>query len=91
MASLAVRDPNQLMAQHQEALRKYALRTVKSDEALPDYEEEEEDKALRMREFLAIGSTFGLSDKEMVVQLFRGLFSFKRGCDCPGCRTRRAA
>ncbi len=89
MASLAVRDPNQLMDQHQKALRKYALRTVKSDEALPDYEEE--DKTLRMREFLAIGSTFGLSDKEMVVQLFRGLFSFKRGCDCPGCRTRRAA
>lgn len=89
MTSLIVRDPNRLMAQHQEALREYARRALKNGETLPYYEDE--DKALRMREFLAIGSTFELSDKEMVVQLLRGLFTSKRGCDCPGCRARRAA
>ena len=89
MASLAVRDPNQLMAQHQEALRKYTRRALKNGETLAYYERE--DKALRLREFLAIGNTFGLSNKEMVVHLYRGLFDFKQGCDCPGCQACRAA
>ena len=41
---------------------------------------EEYGKSDRMREFLAIGETFKLTEKELVASIYKGLFAVKREC-----------
>lgn len=81
-------DPRDMMADHVSTLREYAGRVVVHRASLTS--EEEADRAGRMREYRAIGSSFGLTDREMVGQIYRGLFRSKRGCDCPSCKARPA-
>lgn len=86
MTDLILADPKKTMAQHQAALRHYAKRIVLQGEILSPQEENE--GMQRMREYLAMGHSFDLTPKELVAVLYRGFFTIKRGCGCPGCRAR---
>ena len=82
-----VADPQKLMGHHAVAIREYAQRVLVLGHTLaPD---EEGDKGARMGEFLAIGSSLGLTFKEMVTLLYKEIFVTKHGCDCPYCRSRK--
>ena len=79
-------DPKQLMAQHAGQLKEYARRLLVHEEAL--ISEEKVDLDFRMEEFLAVGTSFGLTHKEMV-SLILGRLSETRGrCGCPICSAR---
>ena len=66
-----IRDSNQLISEHQTVLREYAKRAILGGESLPY--DDQKDKRARMGEFLAIGNAFGLTCRDMVGQLYRGL------------------
>ena len=87
MASLVLADPKELFTEHLSSLRAYARKVMLREEELTVTEEY--GKSDRMREFLAIGETFKLTEKELVASIYKGLFAVKRGCDCPICRTRQ--
>ncbi len=78
--------PMEQMGEDLSALRRYARKAVLQEHSLnPD---ESADQARMMRECLAIGTAFGLTKKQVVLLLYRNLFS-KPACDCPTCRFRR--
>ena len=86
MTYLILADPKKTMAQHQTTLRHYAKRVVLQGEILSP--QEEHARMQQMREYMAIGHSFGLTPKEFVAVLYRGLFVSRRGCGCPNCRAR---
>ncbi len=77
-----------IMTQHVSTLKAYAARTVAHDDALSH--DEERDREVRMREYMAIGESFDLSKKVLVTLLFKGVFAPKPGCECQVCRTSMA-
>lgn len=81
-------DPKELMSEHVATLRGYANRVLAQDGSLAPGEQA--DRVRRMEEYLAIGSSFKLTEREMVSNLYRGILSRKSGCGCPTCRTRVA-
>jgi len=86
MARLAIVDAKKSMADHCAALMAYAERVVARGEELAP--SEAADQARRMQEFLAMGSSFELTSREMVQRIFGGLFAMKRECGCPSCASR---
>ena len=78
--------PKENMARHAMALRGYAIRVFENGETLPP--DEDRDRAFRIREYLAIGLSFGCSETELVTLLYNGLFKTKLGCDCYTCQAR---
>ena len=84
MTTGALVKPKELMAEHLAALRAHARRVVLQGEILQLVLAD--DKLRRMREFLAAGSSFKLTEKEMVALIFRGLFTAKLQCGCATCR-----
>lgn len=58
---------------HLAILKEYAKRVIVSRNPLTP--EEEQDRADRIQEFLNIGLSFDLTEKEMVTILYRELFS----------------
>ena len=87
MTTKTLIDPKDLMDEHLEALKGYAARVFGRGEALNA--REEDDRAARVQEFLAIGTSYELTEKELVRLLYRSLFGTKRGCGCAGCKARR--
>ena len=81
-------DPKELMSEHAAALRAYANRVLAQDDSLAPWEQA--DRVRRVKEYLAIGSSFKLTEREMVSNIYRGILSRKSGCGCPTCRTRVA-
>jgi hypothetical protein len=76
------------MARQLSILREYACKAILDGNSLaPD---EEADQADRMREFLATGESFSLTEKEMVDLVYGGLFRNRRECGCHSCRARAA-
>lgn len=57
---------------HLASLKEYAKRTMLTGDNLT--EEEERDRADRMLEFMEIGGSFDLSEKDMVTILYREMF-----------------
>ena len=88
MCGLTSTHPREILFQHLDALRTYATRAVLQGDALTV--PEEQDRAERMQEALAIGISFGLTEKEIATLLYRELFQVKRGCDCSVCKSRRS-
>ena len=72
------------MAEHLEVLREYCKQVLIREDSI--VAEKEKDKARRMQEFLAMGRSFSVTDKELVVSVFRGLLAGRRECGCAGCR-----
>ena len=87
MTNLVITEPKKSIARDIAVLREYAGRAVMHGEALAP--SEAADQALRMEEFLAVGSSFNLTFKEMVLQIYNGLDSEKRDCGCHSCRSRK--
>ena len=86
MISPTLADPKEIMARQLSILREYACKTVLHGNSLaPD---EEADRADHMREFLATGESFSLTEKEMVDLIYSGLFRNRRECGCHSCRCR---
>ena len=71
MATTALADPTQLLAEHLLTLRSYATRVMSNGESLAAHEEE--DRSSRMRELLAIAASYRCTEREMVRLLYRGL------------------
>jgi hypothetical protein len=88
MSATVLADPTQVMAEHQRRLKTYASRVIVRGEPLRP--EEEIDRESRVGEFLALGKTFGCTEKELVILLFAEVLHGKRGCDCYSCRLRDA-
>ncbi|MCI0440058.1 MAG: hypothetical protein L0177_13155 [Chloroflexi bacterium] len=58
---------------HLSTLKDYAQRVIADGDVLD--EEEEQDRAERMRQFMEIGGSFDLNEKEMVSIIYRELFA----------------
>ena len=84
-------DPKELMAEHLEALRGYARRAIIEGVTLSP--SEDRDKAIRVREFMCIGASFGCTGRELVSLLYKDIYKdiSRRGCDCSSCRSRKSA
>ena len=85
VASLGDDVKKTILSQHLSALRSYLRKAfVDRDDLSRD---ENMDRQVRMREFLAIGKSFGLTDKQLVAHLFKGLFKNTQVCECAECAT----
>ena len=85
MTNLVITDPKESMARDISVLREYAGRAVMHGEELAP--REAADQVRRMQEFLDLGSSFNLSYKEMVLQIYNQLDPEKRECGCHSCRS----
>lgn len=61
-----------IMSQHLVALRNYAQRVVQDGEWLPL--EDDIDREVRVREFLALGESFNVKQKDMIALLYKDMF-----------------
>ena len=86
MVTSTLVDPEEQIAQHLPVLREYAGRALLRGERIPPYQMS--DLGQRMREVLAIGQAFKLTEREIVSLVYKGLFVSQRGCGCPSCRAR---
>ena len=84
MVSLIAVGSTELMSQHLAAIQGYARRVILQGDVLTS--DEEEDRGRLMQEFLAVGSSFKLTGKEMVALIYQEILARKRGCGCPSCR-----
>ena len=73
MSTPSIVVPKEIMAQHQEVLSGYARKALVCGEFLDD--SEADDLALRMQEYLIVGTSFKCTERELVALLYRGLFS----------------
>ncbi len=73
-----------IMEQHAAALRDYANKTLVQE--IPLTSEEEKDREVRMREYLAIGRSYTLTDRMLVAHIFKSLKGIQKSCECPTCR-----
>ncbi len=77
------------LAQHLVVVRGYARRVILHGETLtPD---EELDKARRIRECMELGSSFELSEKEVVSLLYKEVFGHVKKCNCPTCQAQQGS
>lgn len=77
------------LAQHLVVVRGYARRVILHGETLkPD---EELDKARRIRECMELGSSFKLSEKEVISLLYKEVFGQARKCNCPTCQAQQSS
>jgi hypothetical protein len=65
-------NPTQVIAEHLSTLRIYARRVLVQGETLAPHEVE--DKAWRLREFVALTSCYNCTEKEQAGLLYLGLF-----------------
>ena len=93
------KDPKEAMAEYLTTLNDDVKKTILSHHltALCSYlrtalvhghdltRDEDRDRQVRMREFLAIGKSFGLTNKQLVENLFKGLFENPQACNCVEC------
>ena len=87
MTTLVTKGTKELMSEHADALREYAIRVFQQGETLTPAEDE--DRASRVKELLAFATVFNVTETEMVSLLYKDLFVAKKGCDCPDCRLRK--
>ena len=77
-------ESRELLTSHLGVLREYAKRATLGPGALSVAEQR--DKAKRMGKLMALGDTFWLTKKDLVVMLFKGLLTDRTYCGCPTCR-----
>lgn len=71
MSATTSTDPIEQLFHHLAALKKYVQRVMVAGDALT--QDEEDDKSLRLRELIQIGTSFDLTEKEIVIVLYRDL------------------
>ena len=79
VASLRPSVKKTIMRNHMTALKGYLSRVM--DEGPQLTPEEELDRDVRMREFMAIGESFGFDDKQLTLALIVEPIVVKDGCD----------
>ncbi len=84
MTTLLSVDAKGMMAKHQETLIGYAWRVLLHGELLS--EDEQADLDSHVMEFMAIGTSYKCTKRELVMLLYKGLFQGERGCDCFSCK-----
>ncbi len=86
MTSIGLRDHKAAIADHLEVLGEYAARVVRWGGKLDATEQA--DRSRRLEELFAVGRSFGLTEREMVVQVFGDVTGMPRElrCECPTCR-----
>ena len=88
MARATSEDPRETVAQHLEALHGYARKSLVHGERLT--EGEQADKAVRLEELMAVGTSFKLTQSEMTNLIFRGMLRDRLRCGCPSCSARES-
>ena len=88
MARATSKDPRDTVPQHLEVLHGYARRSLIQGEMLTELEQA--DKAARMDELMAVGTSFKLTQSEMTNLIFRGMLRDKIRCGCPACSARES-
>lgn len=88
MARAISKDPSETVAQHLEALHGYARKSLIHGEKLTDVEQA--DKATRLEELMAVGTSFKLTESEMTSLIFRGMLRGQIRCGCPSCSARES-
>lgn len=73
-------DPKALMREHRDVLRMYAGLVL--DKGAPLLPEEKEDQKVRMREFLAVGSSLRTTERELVHTILHGVLVPGSRCGC---------
>ena len=88
MTILTSRDPKALVAELLTVLREYAERVLLRNRPLDA--PQQTDARGRMTELFAIGSSFKLTDRDMVVLVYAGLFPepARPSCGCAACQAR---
>jgi regulatory protein YycI of two-component signal transduction system YycFG len=86
MTHPTLNDPRDTVAEHLKALKAYVKKNLVHGEELT--EAEKADKSTRLVEFVAIGDSFRLTEKEMVQLIFRDMLREPKQCGCPSCRAR---
>ena len=88
MTTEKLKDPGELLAEHLGTLRDYAKRAFLQGESLAD--SEAGDRSVRLRDLMDLGEAVGLTEREMIVLLFKDLLDLARQprCGCPSCRAR---
>ena len=74
------------MGEDLSALRDYASRVFLQD--LPLSAPEDAERAALVEEYRAIGGSFRITERELVVQLYRGVLTDRGRCGYPTCRDR---
>lgn len=87
MSSHTLADPKIELIHHVDAIRDYGRRMVLEGETLSSVETA--DLEARMRNFLAIGENYGLTQKEMVGLVLGQSSSKKAECGCHSCNVRK--
>ena len=88
MVTQALDDPKVIVDGYLHELRVYATRVFCLGAELEA--DEVEDRQRRLAELMAIGDALGLTKKELVTLVYRGVFEQRGRCGCPTCRARSA-
>ena len=86
MASAALYDSRQKVADHLEALQGYAQKALVDGDALSC--SENADKTARLSEFVTLGNSFKLTVKEMIVLILGDISHQPTGCGRHSCASR---
>ena len=86
MTNLISKDPKEIVAEHIEMLRAYAVKVITNGEQLTV--EESDDKADRFHELQVLCSSFDVTEREMVTLVLKHAMSEPKRCGCPTCRAR---
>jgi hypothetical protein len=73
-----------VLSQHIVTLKSYARKALVNAETLTP--EEDKDRQIRIRELMSMGDSFGLTSRQMVAHLYKGLLKPPSMCKCPDCR-----
>ena len=88
MVNPTLDDCREKVAEHIEALRDYARKTLVKGEPLSRLDRV--DKSVRLNELINLGHSFKLTVKEMVTLILKDISRQPAGCNCHSCASRES-
>jgi hypothetical protein len=88
MTNITANPSHEKAAEHLEALRGYARKSLAGEE--PPSRLEWVDKSVRLSEFVTLGNSFKLTVKEMVALILKDVYHQPSQCGCHSCMSRNA-
>ena len=67
-------------------LHRYSTKLLVDGQALTA--QEEADRELRVKDYMDLGDSLGLTPAELVTVVYADLLKWKASCGCPSCRAR---
>ncbi len=86
MSTLTLVSPKEIMMQDLDSLRRYVTSIFVRQSGLTGIDEREKERL--MGEFLAVGGALDLTERDLVMLLYRGIFHGGKSCGCHSCRNR---